>query len=104
MDELAEGLRRAERIVAAEYLSLAAFLYPRLLSAARALIRNDSLLVEPAPVKIILNMGDNHVPLAYKYPAARHKLQIFNKDQIMQACAGNFASVYFDRIKQGYRR
>jgi hypothetical protein len=85
MNELAEVLHGAFRVIAPEYSGHVAFLYPRWMSATGALIGNQALLFETAPVKVFLNMGDDHVPLADEYPAPRHEFQTFDKIKVMQA-------------------
>ncbi len=80
MDEFMQNLAAALRIVTMQGFNQPSFVsdsrkYPCRFPTAWAFLRYQIPAVMP-PVKIFLDMRDNHVPLGNEYPAAWVKLQI----------------------------
>ncbi len=87
MHQFPQELVPAVRVIAVKCLdntSAAALsrIDPYRLSAAGTLLRYHALLIMP-PVKVILDMGDDHVPLGHQYAAPRMQFQIPDERNVM---------------------
>ena len=65
---------------------------PHCFPAAGTLLRYHALTIMP-PVKVVLDMRDDHVPLRHQYAAPRMQFQIPDKGNVVEACPCYTATV-----------
>ena len=76
---------------------------PHCFPAAGTLLRYHALTIMP-PVKVVLDMRDDHVPLRHQYAAPRMQFQIPDKGNVVEACPCYTATVNLHRVKHSHRR
>ena len=56
-----------------------------------------------ATVKVLLHMGDDHVPFGYQDAASGVQFKVFDEGQVMEACPGDLTAVNLHCVKNSNR-